>query len=342
MNEAAAITLSDKVGFLSRPESHARPTAAVDVKETHTSFVFLTDDRVYKLKKPVHFPFLDFRSLEARAHVCREEVRLNRVLAGDIYLGTVPLMLDADGSLSLGGAGLVVDWLVEMVRLPEADLLDHRLKAGRVSRPEIDALADKMARFYAARIPARSSGTPYLAHLDDESAQNTGHLHALHDHLDGRFTDALVETAQARLDRCRGEIEDRIAAGLIVEGHGDLRPEHVCLLSPPVVIDCLEFSADMRFIDPYDEMNYLGLECTMLGADWIAPVLLGTLERALGHPPSADLMTAYGLFRALLRARLAIDHLLDAHPRTPEKWPRQARAYLDVAARLSGLQQRLD
>ena len=104
-----------------------------------------------------------------------------------------------------------------------------------------------------------------------------------------------LDTDQA-LITLRPLIKSRISRDLIVEGHGDLRPEHVCLTDPPQIIDCLEFNRAMRIIDPYDEVNYLGLECDMLGAPWIRPLLCKILERNLGNPPNAPLTALYGGF----------------------------------------------
>ncbi|HSG56551.1 MAG TPA: hypothetical protein VLA45_13985, partial [Paracoccaceae bacterium] len=108
----AAVDLADKAAFLKRA------LACQHVVETHTALVFLTADRAFKLKKPVHLAYLDFRKLAARAHVCREELRLNRQLAGDCYIGLVALRRGADGALTLGPEGEVIDWLIEMERLP--------------------------------------------------------------------------------------------------------------------------------------------------------------------------------------------------------------------------------
>jgi aminoglycoside phosphotransferase family enzyme len=117
----------------------------------------------------------------------------------------------------------------------------------------------------------------------------------------------------------------------VLDGHGDLRPEHVCLLQPPVVIDCLEFNAAMRQVDPFDEVGYLGLECGMAGAPWIAARLLEGCATALGDRPHPALQQLYIAQRAMLRARLALAHLLDPVPRTPDRWPVRARRYIERA-----------
>jgi aminoglycoside phosphotransferase family enzyme len=115
------------------------------------------------------------------------------------------------------------------------------------------------------------------------------------------------------------------------KGHGDLRPEHVWLGDPLQIIDCLEFNRSMRMLDPYDEVNYLGMECEILGAAWIREHLMAGVTRHCGHPPSDNLLAAYGAFRALLRARISIVHLLEKPIRKPEKWRPLTLRYLNQA-----------
>jgi aminoglycoside phosphotransferase family enzyme len=117
----------------------------------------------------------------------------------------------------------------------------------------------------------------------------------------------------------------------LCEGHGDLRPEHIGLDGTPVVIDCLEFNRALREVDPFDELAFLDLECRLLGADWIGPRLIAHCALALGDTPAPQVMALYTAHRALVRARLALAHLLDAQPRTPERWKPQARRYVEAA-----------
>jgi aminoglycoside phosphotransferase family enzyme len=133
----------------------------------------------------------------------------------------------------------------------------------------------------------------------------------------------------------------RADSGHVREGHGDLRPEHVALDGTPIVIDCLEFSAMLREVDPFDELAFLGLECRILGAAWIEPRLIAQLARELDDSPSPIVLALYTAHRALLRARLSAAHLLDPHPRTPGRWLPQAARYLAQArAALSALDRR--
>jgi aminoglycoside phosphotransferase family enzyme len=115
-----------------------------------------------------------------------------------------------------------------------------------------------------------------------------------------------------------------------------MRPEHVFLLDPPVVIDCLEFDAGLRRVDPFDEVAYLGLECDMAGDPTIGARLHARLVAAGLCAPPAALMRLYVASRALLRARLSVAHLFDEHPRDAARWRPLAALYLQRAERQLG------
>lgn len=327
-----AVSLADKVAFLS-----AMP-GVVQVIETHMAFVFLTAGFAFKLKKPVDFGYFDHRSLAARAAACAEEVRLNRPLAGDVYIGTVPLVL-AGRRLAVAGDGPVVDWLVHMRRLPADRMLDALIMARQPSpsEAEVASVVAHLVRFY--RLQQESLPPPglYFAHLQREQAVNSQNLRQMA-RLLPEIPLAVVTTGlEARLSGMLPEISKRETEGLVVEGHGDLRPEHLCLTDPPVIFDRVETARELRVIDVHDEVGYLAAECALLGRPDIGLHLVRELTGAGFAPPSSGLRTTYAMFRLVTRARLALDHLRDRDPRTPEKWPARARVYLAEAIRLSGL-----
>jgi aminoglycoside phosphotransferase family enzyme len=295
------------------------------------SWLFLPGKSVFKLKKPLRYPFLNFTSLAARKWYCSAEVRLNRRLAGKVYRGIASVRRNPHGELAIGGPGEVVDWLVEMEQLPAGDMLDRRIREGRVGTDEIVSLGEKLGQFYIASVPQLRDGGAYIAHLHKESAANRRLLMHPKCRLTLIDTEVVLDRVERLLERWTPAIKERIERGRIVEGHGDLRPEHVCVAHPTVIIDCLEFDRSMRLLDPYDEVNYLGQECEMLGASWIRPLLLSTVTGILGDPPEPRLLATYGAFRAVLRARICVAHLVDPEPRQPERWPGEAMRYLALA-----------
>jgi aminoglycoside phosphotransferase family enzyme len=323
-------TLAEKVAFLSRPDAYPSPVGEVMLRETHMSYVFLTGDRVYKLKKPVRFPYLDFSTLERREAACRAEVSLNRRLAPDVYIGVAPLTASA-GGLCIGGGGALTDWLVVMHRLDDRWALEQVLHEHRLETPQLDCLAATLVRFYRHARPVLISSGPHLCEWSRGLAANRRVL------LDPRFGLASapirrIDCLQRRfLAECGAMLEARVRRRRIVDGHGDLRPEHVWLDHQVRIIDCLEFNPRLRTVDPFDEIAYL--ECERLGAAWAGRYLRTRVERGLREDLPIALYRFYRSYRATLRARLAIAHLSEPKPRTPEKWPRLARTYLGIAAR---------
>ena len=144
---ATDLSLADKIAFLMRGEVYRPSVPNVTRHETHMSQVFLAGERVYKLKKPVRFPYLDFSTLARREAACRAELKLNCRLAPDVYRDVVALVRSAQG-LAIGGAGEVVDWLVVMNRLDETQMLDRVISEGRLHRWQLDRLASVLVQFY--------------------------------------------------------------------------------------------------------------------------------------------------------------------------------------------------
>jgi uncharacterized protein len=324
-------SLTDKVRFLSMPQIYPEAPPAVTVTETHLSFVFLTDTYVYKLKKPVRHPLFDYSRPAGRERNSREKVRLNRRLAPETYLGVVPLACDANGFLSLGGHGQIVDWLVKMRRLPAAQMLDRKLLHGDIDRLRIAELGRLLLEFYRRADRPAVSATAYTERFLRQQEINREVLLGRKFGLSRDRLKSGLAGLDAMLLAHRGLLEDRADQGRIIEGHGDLRPEHVCLTQPIVIFDCLEFSLDLRSVDPFDELTYLGVECALLGAPWVAPMLIEDIASGLGDTVPPELLRVYGAFRAMLRVRLALAHLLDPQPREPAKWEPLAQRYLALA-----------
>ena len=330
--EAGFPTLATKVAFLGTPAAYPEPVGEVIRRETHMSWVFLAGDKVYKLKKPVRFPYLDFSTLDRREAACREELRLNRRLAPDIYLDVVPL-LATDRGLSIDGRGATIDWLVVMRRLAEHWALDRVIEEDRVRTSQLDRLVTTLGQFY------RHAQRPFVAPAAQIADWNRNISYDCRVLLDRRFDlpSGLVRNIERAqrcfLERRTGVLARRARERRIVDGHGDLRPEHIWLTDGIKIIDCLEFNIRLRTVDPIDEIAYFSLECERLGAAWIGDYVKRGLARVLHDDPEPELFLFYRCHRAALRARLAVAHLLEPNPRMPEKWPPRACAYLRIAGR---------
>lgn len=330
--EAPAVTASvaDVVQYLSSPEAYAHHPARVEVVETHWSWVFLAGDRVYKLKKPVTSEHFDFTSLAARETNCRSEVRLNRRLAGDVYLGVSRVVLGPGSRLSIDGEGGTIDWVVVMRRLPADSMLDQLIAGGSFGPPDLERLGVRLASFYSAQPPSNIAPDAYLGRFLREQATNRKVLAACPVEISSPYL-GLLDRGDAMLAKKISLLDERVRAGRILDGHGDLRPEHVCMADSIVIFDCLEFSDKLRQVDPVDELAFLGLECDVLGAGWIGPKLMATVMARLRQTAPEELVALHTACRAMLRTRLTLAHLLDPVPRTPEKWRPRAERYSAAA-----------
>lgn len=308
------------------------------VIETHMAFVFLTRSEALKMKKPVRFGRFDHRTLRARHRACLEELRVNQPLAPGVYRGLVPLARSPRG-MALGGPGRPIEWLVRMRRLPADRMLDVVIAEGRgPTEAALGELAERLAAFYRDPGHPRPVSGQWLARVRSDVALSAERLNFFGKHLPPQRAADLARRWFDLIRSCLDEIADREDRRLVVDGHGDLRPEHVCLESPPVVFDRIEFSDEMRIVDTFEEIGFLGLECARLGRSDLGPDLARMMTRLGFKPPSTELATAHLVHDCLSRARLCLEHLTDAKPRNPEVWPVRARDYLDRAeAALAGL-----
>lgn len=324
-------SLETKVTLLRQPDTYPDKPDHVGTVETHMSWVFLTDRYAYKLKKPVHYDMLDFSTLSRRQQDCEEEVRLNRRLAPDVYLGTVPLSVDSSGAMHLGANGEIIEWLVKMRRLPTDRMLDQVILHGEVDEADIHNVVLKLSRFYQKLPPVEVTGEQYRNEFKKNIELNQRELLTPDYELPQDLIRKVHDDQRVFLVQESGLFDSRAAAKKIVEGHGDLRAEHICLEPDPVIIDCLEFYRQFRITDPADELSFLAMECERLGAPIIGKQLFRTYENVTHDQLPARLINFYKAYRACLRARLAIWHARELEKKDWPKWQDRAREYLLLA-----------
>ncbi len=301
---AASSSVDELLKFLSNPASYRERTAAVQFVETHISWLFFTDHFVYKLKKPLSFEFLDFSTVEKRKLACSQEVELNRRLARDAYLGVVPIVRLASGTLGMDRSGTPVDWLVKMHRLPADKSMDVLLQQGQLDARTLGLVASPLTKFYGQLPPVSLAVTDYHQRIERHIIANRDALLAASHQFDADQVARIHDLQHRFLKLAPDLLADRVLDGRIIEGHGDLRPEHIFLTSPPVIIDCIEFSAEFRTLDVVDELSFLCMESDALGAKWVGELVLEHYLRASGDQPPAVLLSFYRAYRACVRAKV--------------------------------------
>lgn len=317
---------------LSNPATYG-VDGTVEVIETHMSWVFLAGDEVYKIKKRIRLAFADYRELAARRLNCRREVEINQELAPGVYLRLASLTREPDGNVALDGSGKVIDWAVVMRRLDRDLMLDQRIRRNIVRPADIDRLGELLGPFYRTRPQAWRSPQAHVEWWRRHVTLNAASLGDTRFDLPASQVRHLIEAETAFIDTLGSMLEARAASGAIIDCHGDLRPEHVYVGEKIFAIDRLEFDPELRWLDPFDEAMLLGVECERMGAAWIGCHFTSVVTRYLEIAPPDVLIAFYACDRALMRARLSIEHLRDPSPQTPDRWPRQTREYLDIAER---------
>ena len=247
----------DIVEFLSRPDSYGPDIRDVERIDTHISVVFLAGERAYKMKRAVHFEYVDYGGLDRRRRFCEAEIETNRRTAPALYLGVVAVTRGGDGALQLGGDGEPVEWLVEMRRFDQDTLFDRMAEADRLTPGLMTALADAIHRFHdnAARDMSRG-GAAIVRHILDgnfrEVRKSTPSL------FDPAMVDRLEEHSHAALDNIAGLLDARSGAGWVRRCHGDLHLRNICLVDgEPTLFDGIEFNDDIAVIDVLYDLAFL-------------------------------------------------------------------------------------
>jgi aminoglycoside phosphotransferase family enzyme/predicted kinase len=297
---------------LSSPSAYPHPVGAVEVRQTHVSAVFLAGEFVYKLKKPARLPFLDFSTPQRRRHACEEEVRLNRRLAPDVYLGVVPVAVGPDGP-RFEAPGEPIDWAVKMVRLPDNATLTARLRRGEVKTSDVYDLGRRIAEFH--RTGGAGERVAAFARYDAVAGLFRGAFELAAPLVGSAVAPGvfarLQELVEAELSARRSLIDARADRGVPRDGHGDLRCDHVYLFpdrSPPgdaVVIDCIEFDERYRCSDPVCDVAFLAMDLAAHGRRDLARAFAGAWFGASGDEEGRALLPLSVTYRATVRAAVA-------------------------------------
>lgn len=346
---ASEAALPPLIVAMTRPEFYPHRPRTVDFRQSHISWIFLAGDFVYKVKKPVRFAFLDALTLEARWRLCLDEVRLNRRLAPNVYLGVVPILASGTGfELAAEAEGAAheilrsnaVEYAVKMRRLP-ADLMLDRLIRDRVAGVEqIRAIAARLAAFHRSQ-PARSAerwgSAPAVARMVADNLRECERFEGYA--LSISQMCGLARYARAFAGAHWELLNQRVRQGFVREGHGDLRCEHICLLPSEIVIfDCVEFSERLRYGDAACEIAFLAMDLDRLGAQDLSAELAACYARLTNDRDFALILPFYKCYRAVVRGK--VESLKSLEPEVPPADRARARElggqYFAMACRYAG------
>ena len=292
---------SEVVAFLEDPATHGG--AVPERIDTHAAMVFLAGERAYKLKRAVWFPFLDFSGVEKRRAACEAEIRLNRRTAPDIYLRCQPIARQADGSLSLDGAGEAIDWVVTMRRFEQDALFDRMAERGALAEANIADLADAVARFHGD-----AEARPDMGGLDAMRwviEDNLAEMFAMKDIFDPAPVRRLENLYKEALDTHGECLETRRESGMVRHCHGDLHLRNICLIDGrPVLFDCLEFDEALACIDVLYDLAFLLMDLEHRGLREFANLAFNRYLWRTGDIDGVALLPLFMSCRAAVRAKV--------------------------------------
>ena len=279
----------------------------ITVLQTHISYVLLTGPYAYKIKKPLSLPFLDFSTLEFRKHYCDEELRINRRLAPELYLGVVPIT-GSPQAPRVNGEGKAIEYAVKMVQFPDADRLDRVADRGELGDPLVAALARKIAAFHEA-VALADRGTPFAdsERLRGETMGNFDSLSAqtLPEDSASLLADIRSWSARSLVD-LGAQFRARKRAGKVRECHGDMHLANMALMNKQITIfDALEFNEKFRWIDVQSELAFLAMDLDHRGLPGLGWLLVSAYLEVTGDFVGLRIFRYYKVYRAMVRAKVA-------------------------------------
>lgn len=322
---------------LARPDAypHAAPTVArVD---THISWVFLAGEFAYKLKKPVNFGFLDFSTLERRHVLCQEELRLNRRFSPELYLEVVPVTC-REGRYAFGGDGEIVEYAVKMRRFADDARLDRVARRGGLTHALLDAMCDQIAAAHRAAASATADseyGLPRGIH--HWFTENFDHIRPrLSQAADRMAVERIARWGETAFERLRATLDARRRDGFVRECHGDLHLGNLVEVGDRVrLFDCIEFNPELRWIDVMSDVAFLYMDLLDQGLQGAARRFLNRYLQATGDYAGLVVMPYYFVYRALVRAKVAVLRLSREGDTAGDASARdECRSYLALAERL--------
>ena len=291
---------------LRSPDAYSHPTGEIGLIQTHISFLLFAGDFVYKVKKPLDLGFLNFTTLELRRHFCEEEVRLNRRLCADTYLGVVPIVVRAEG-VRVDGDGEAVEYAVRMRRLPEQGMMTPLLERDGVSAAMVRAVAERMAAFHANS--ERSEAIDALGGLDTAMANWRENFEQTESFIGRTISQEQFDDVRAFIERVGDEdgelFHARVREGRARDGHGDLRADAVCFKDTGVCIfDCIEFNERFRYSDVAADIAFLAMDLEDRGRGDLSDELMGGYLAASLDSTLPLLLPFYKCYRAYVRGKV--------------------------------------
>ncbi|MEW5996590.1 MAG: AAA family ATPase [Candidatus Micrarchaeota archaeon] len=314
-------------GFQHPAHPAQSPSSGIKLLQTHISWVFLTGEYAYKIKKPVKFSFLDFSTREKRRFYCEEEVRLNRRLCPEVYLGVVPIAMNAHPSF--GGPGFPIDYAIKMKQLPYEKMMSYMLVKGQVTEAHIRSIAKIISDFHS-RIEVIHDTKYNSPEMTAEQFADLGGVRETAEKASGMGgkIDFILEKAGEFVRKNRSLFTGRQRDSFIRDCHGDLHSGNIFLTEPIAIFDCVEFNKSFRYTDTSADIGFMAMDLDAYGRKDFSHLFISEYLRLSKDEGMSSLLDYYKCYRANVRAKIAC-HTYSQHPSNEEK--RKIEKYLLLA-----------
>lgn len=327
--------MSSLIHDLQDPDQLPDPSGRVKVVQTHISIVFVADDFVYKVKKPVNFGFLDFSTLEKRLRFCQREIELNRRLSKDIYLDVLPVVFNGKKHLIGAGPGEIVEYAVKMKRIPEDRLMKSMFDSEKLSDEHLEKIARVLAKFHSSArrdLDIDRFGEPEKFRINTDE-----NFEQVEKYIGKTISEKQFHLLKTWTDKFYKSNHDlflkRIKAEKVRDCHGDLHMEHICLMDDVSIIDCIEFNDRFRYGDALADIAFLIMDLEYHGGNELSDKLWKKYSEITVETGAEDLLTFYKVYRAFVRGKV-IGFQIDDEAISDEKKQeavKTAGKYFDLA-----------
>jgi aminoglycoside phosphotransferase family enzyme/predicted kinase len=348
------MALPDSLEALLSADAYPHPCGPIELIETHISWVILTGEFAYKLKKPVSFNFVDFSTLTRREHFCREEVRCNRSFAPALYLDVVPVtaeegMARVATAAETAGRTEVLEWAVKMRQFDPQAGLDRMLERGELAQEQLRQFGTDLARAHAALPAHRGTAEEVPLRMFGPVEDNFSEISRTE--LAAMFSEDLdqaLAAARTLAKNKRRAFDERMVGGAVRECHGDLHLSNLALIDGVVTaFDCLEFNENLRWIDTMSDVAFLFMDCHCRGEIGLAYGFLDGYLDASGDYVGVRLLSYFAAYRSVVRAKVAALRWVQApdeetaerfglHLRWARRWLERPPGRLVLTCGLSG------
>jgi aminoglycoside phosphotransferase family enzyme len=311
---------STLIRFMSNPNTYPFKPEKVDMLQTHISYIFIADEYVYKVKKPVNFGFLDYSTLEKRKFYCEQEIKLNSRLSPEIYLGLSEIASDK-GILSLDGKGKAEEYAVRMRRLPSDMMMDRMIFDKRIDKAIIKNIAFKIAQFHQSADAngdiSKFGDIEIILKNANENFLQTEKFIGIS--LTQEEYNLIKDFSYKFIDNNKTLFKKRVAQNRIKDCHGDLRAEHISISDKIYVFDCIEFNDRFRYGDVASEAAFLAMDLDFFGEEDLSGYFVDSYIEISKDIDINKIINYYKCYRAYVRGKVESFQLNDPNISSDDK-----------------------